>query len=175
MCRSRLRAAASFNPHSAAVISIVALTTSNGSKVRRRSSVGSTRASISARSGVRGGPSPVTEAIHMIRKGQAYGSAAGAKVGLVHRFILGCSRRRTKFPIISPIFGSTTKLQHIRVGTDHTTCPLARRGWPVGDRSLSWREQDFTILVTGGAHCGCEVQANSLWIFGPAENLNSIP
>jgi hypothetical protein len=25
----------------------------------------------------------------MIRKGQAYGSAAGAKVGLVHRFILG--------------------------------------------------------------------------------------
>jgi transposase, IS6 family len=29
------------------------------------------------------------EAIHMFRKGQAYGSAAGAKVGLVHRFILG--------------------------------------------------------------------------------------
>ena len=29
------------------------------------------------------------EAIHMIRKGQAYWSAAGAKVGLVHRFILG--------------------------------------------------------------------------------------
>src|SRR6202521_441103 len=29
------------------------------------------------------------EAIHMIRKGQAYGSAAGARVGLVHRFILG--------------------------------------------------------------------------------------
>ena len=29
------------------------------------------------------------EAIHMIRKGQAYRSAAGAKVGLVHRFILG--------------------------------------------------------------------------------------
>ena len=29
------------------------------------------------------------EAIHMIRKGQAYGSAAGVKVGLVHRFILG--------------------------------------------------------------------------------------
>ena len=29
------------------------------------------------------------EAIHMIRKGQAYGSAAGAKVGLVHRSILG--------------------------------------------------------------------------------------
>ena len=29
------------------------------------------------------------EAIHMIGKGQAYGSAAGAKVGLVHRFILG--------------------------------------------------------------------------------------
>ena len=29
------------------------------------------------------------EAIHMIRKGQAYGSAAVAKVGLLHRFILG--------------------------------------------------------------------------------------
>jgi transposase, IS6 family len=29
------------------------------------------------------------EAIHMIRKGQADGSAAGAKVGLLHRFILG--------------------------------------------------------------------------------------
>ena len=29
------------------------------------------------------------EAIHMIRKGQACCSAAGAKVGLLHRFILG--------------------------------------------------------------------------------------
>ena len=29
------------------------------------------------------------EAIHMIRKGQAYGSAAGVKVDLLHRFILG--------------------------------------------------------------------------------------
>ena len=29
------------------------------------------------------------EAIHMIRKGQACWSAAGAKVGLLHRFILG--------------------------------------------------------------------------------------
>ena len=29
------------------------------------------------------------EAIHMIRKGQAYGSAAGAKVRILHRFILG--------------------------------------------------------------------------------------
>ena len=29
------------------------------------------------------------EAIHMIRKGQAYGSAEGAKVGLLHRFIFG--------------------------------------------------------------------------------------
>ena len=29
------------------------------------------------------------EAIHMIRKGQAYGSAAGAKIGVLHRFILG--------------------------------------------------------------------------------------
>jgi IS6 family transposase len=29
------------------------------------------------------------EAIHMIRKGQACWSAAGARVGLLHRFILG--------------------------------------------------------------------------------------
>jgi transposase-like protein len=29
------------------------------------------------------------EAIHMIRKGQAYGSATGTKVGLLRRFILG--------------------------------------------------------------------------------------
>src|ERR1700724_2523532 len=29
------------------------------------------------------------EAIHMIRKGQAYWSATGAKVGLLHRFIVG--------------------------------------------------------------------------------------
>jgi putative transposase len=42
------------------------------------------------------------EAIHMIRKGQACWSAAGAKVGLLHRFILGCSFRRAKFPIIYP-------------------------------------------------------------------------
>jgi hypothetical protein len=40
------------------------------------------------------------EAIHMIRKGQAYGSAAGAKIGLLHRFILWSSRRRTELPII---------------------------------------------------------------------------
>jgi hypothetical protein len=31
------------------------------------------------------------EAIHMIRKGQACWSAAGAKIGLLHRFILGLS------------------------------------------------------------------------------------
>jgi transposase-like protein len=29
------------------------------------------------------------EAIHMIRKGQVWGSAAGAKVGMLHHFILG--------------------------------------------------------------------------------------
>jgi IS6 family transposase len=29
------------------------------------------------------------EVIHMIRKGQAWWSAAGAKVGLLHRFIFG--------------------------------------------------------------------------------------
>jgi hypothetical protein len=30
----------------------------------------------------------INEAIHMIRKGQACWSAAGAKVGLLHRFIV---------------------------------------------------------------------------------------
>jgi len=33
------------------------------------------------------------EAIHMIRKGRACWSAVGAEVGLLHRFILVCSRR----------------------------------------------------------------------------------
>ena len=32
------------------------------------------------------------EAIHMIRKGQACWSAAGGKVGLLHRFIVGMLR-----------------------------------------------------------------------------------
>jgi hypothetical protein len=39
------------------------------------------------------------EAIHMIRKGQACWSA---KVGLLHRFILGLFARRTELPIIYP-------------------------------------------------------------------------
>src|SRR4029077_7978245 len=42
------------------------------------------------------------EAIHMIRKGRACWSAASAKVGLLHRFILVSSRRRTELPIIYP-------------------------------------------------------------------------
>jgi DDE domain len=51
------------------------------------------------------------EAIHMIRKGQACWSAAGAKVYCTASFSV-CSLRRAKFPIIYPTFGSTTKLQH---------------------------------------------------------------
>jgi len=42
------------------------------------------------------------EAIHIIRKGQAWGSAAGAKVGLLQALLLVSSRRPTKFPIIYP-------------------------------------------------------------------------
>ncbi len=49
----------------------------------------------------------------MIRKGQGCWSAASAKVGLLHGFILGLSLRQAKFPIIYPDLGSTTKLQHI--------------------------------------------------------------
>jgi hypothetical protein len=50
----------------------------------------------------------------MIRKGQARWSAADAKVGLLHRFILGLFATGVKLPIIDPPFSSTTKLQHIR-------------------------------------------------------------
>ena len=61
------------------------------------------------------------EAIHMIRKGQAYGSAAGAKVGLVaplhSRSVRG---DELNFRSSTPIFGSTTKSQHIR----HVHCDL---------------------------------------------------
>ena len=56
----------------------------------------------------------------MIRKGQAYGSAAGAKVGLVHRFILGLRGDELNSQSSTPIFGSTTKSQHIR----HVHCDL---------------------------------------------------
>jgi hypothetical protein len=43
-------------------------------------------------------------AIHMIRRGQACWSAAGAKVDLMHRFILGLFAATAKFPIIYPDF-----------------------------------------------------------------------
>ena len=52
------------------------------------SSVGSTRVSIFSHSGELGARKAGNEAIHMIRKGQAYGSEAGAKAGLLHRFIV---------------------------------------------------------------------------------------
>jgi transposase, IS6 family len=39
------------------------------------------------------------EAIHIIRKGQAYWSAVGAKVGLCTSSFSTCSRRGAKFPI----------------------------------------------------------------------------
>jgi hypothetical protein len=48
----------------------------------------------------------------MIRKGQACWSAADAKVCLLHRFILDLFAA-TNFRSSTPIFGSTTKLQHI--------------------------------------------------------------
>jgi len=53
-----------------------------------RSSAGSARVSIFAPSGELGTIAGY-EAIHMIRKGQACWSAVGAKVGLLHRFIVG--------------------------------------------------------------------------------------
>jgi transposase, IS6 family len=40
------------------------------------------------------------EAIHMMRKDQARGSAPAPTVGLLHRFILGLFAARSKFPII---------------------------------------------------------------------------
>jgi transposase, IS6 family len=59
------------------------------SKITGRSSVGSTRVNISARFWCAWRTIAGYEAIDMIRKGQAYGSAAGPNVGLVHDFILG--------------------------------------------------------------------------------------
>ena len=50
----------------------------------------------------------------MIRKGQACWIAASAKVGLLHRFILGISRGgELNCRSSTSTFGSTTKLQHI--------------------------------------------------------------
>jgi transposase, IS6 family len=56
------------------------------------------------------------EAIHMIRKGQACWRAVGAKVSLLHRFILGlfAATIYINFRSSTPTFGPTTKLQHIR-------------------------------------------------------------
>jgi hypothetical protein len=52
----------------------------------------------------------------MIRKGQAYGSAAGAKVGLASSPLHSRSVRGDELNCQSsnPIFGSTTKSQHIQ-------------------------------------------------------------
>ena len=52
----------------------------------------------------------------MNRKGQAYGSAAGAKVGLLHRFILGLfAGVQLNCRSSTQIFASTTNLQHCRI------------------------------------------------------------
>jgi hypothetical protein len=53
------------------------------------SNAGCAQANIFVHSGEPGVRIAGYEAIHMIRKGQACWSAAGAKVGLLHRFILG--------------------------------------------------------------------------------------
>jgi hypothetical protein len=54
------------------------------------------------------------EAIHMIRKGQACGSAPAARGGLVHCFILGIVQRGDGLILraLSPNFALTPKLQH---------------------------------------------------------------
>src|SRR6202051_950672 len=53
------------------------------------SNAGCAQASIFVHSGELGVRPPATRRIQMIRKGQACWSAAGARVGLLHRFILG--------------------------------------------------------------------------------------
>jgi hypothetical protein len=58
------------------------------SRTTAPSSVGSTRVSIFAHSQGASRTIAGYETIHMIRKGQAYGSAADAKVGMPHRFIV---------------------------------------------------------------------------------------
>ena len=57
------------------------------------------------------------EAIHMIRKGQACGSAAGAKVGLLHRFIVGMFGWKLIHTIIAP--------SCLRFQSCNTTVPTA--------------------------------------------------
>jgi hypothetical protein len=58
-------------------------------RITGRSSAGCAQANIFAPFGELGARIAGYEAIHMIRKGQACWSAAGVKVGLLHRFILG--------------------------------------------------------------------------------------
>jgi len=55
------------------------------------------------------------EAMHIIRKGQACWSAAGAKVCLLHRFILDLfAATQLNFRSSTSTIGLTTKLQYIR-------------------------------------------------------------
>jgi hypothetical protein len=49
------------------------------------------------------------EAIHMIRKGHAYGSAAGDKVGLFDAHSRSVRGGELNLQSSTPIFGSTTK------------------------------------------------------------------
>jgi hypothetical protein len=77
---------------------------SNGPKIRRALGPGNNKRRVRASQHFRsfwGAWRTIAgyEAIHMIRKGQAYGSA---KVGLLHRSFSVCSLRRAKFPIIYP-------------------------------------------------------------------------
>jgi hypothetical protein len=68
----------------------------------------------------------------MIRKSQPCCSKAGAEVGLLHRFIFGLSRRRTKLLIIYPDFGLTTKLQHIPLNSSADPMPIFGRARQAG-------------------------------------------
>jgi transposase, IS6 family len=60
------------------------------------------------------------EAIHMIRKGQACWSAVGAKVGLLHRFIVGMFGNGSLIHlVIAPTARSIPKLQHYPLDGPH--------------------------------------------------------
>jgi hypothetical protein len=72
------------------------------SRTTAPSSGGSTLISIFAHSGQLGERRAGYEAIHMIRKGQACCSATGAKVGLLHRFIVSMFGIKVIHTIIAP-------------------------------------------------------------------------
>ncbi len=77
----------------------------------------------------------------MIRKGQAYGSAAGAKVGLLHRFIVR-------------MFGRDLSVSYDRIGD-------VQRAQKLKLNSYDYRTRPFAFKVA--THPPCD---RSMWLLG---------